>query len=509
VTATLWEDEGSLCYQVEAKGVCVARREDNHMINGTKLLNVAGMTRGRRDGILKSEKVRHVVKIGPMHLKGVWIPYDRALDFANKEKITDLLYPLFVHNIGGLLYHPTNTPRTNMVVHDSQQRRMEGGQSARNSQGPQAPPLHHHHSMGTPVPSHLSQPPPPSGPPQSNGRPGLDRTHTFPTPPASASSLIGIPNQGSSYEWGAQNMNSNVQPSQPLSIDTGLSNNRSMPSTPATTPPGNNMQGMPPYQNAPSYDNKSYYSSAPPAQTQYATQPLAQPSLNYGQPYVKNDMAPPSARPSIVQSEPDSDAKVDRYGQPNGQVSNGTPGEGEPVQEHEPEYIHDTGAGSYSARNSYTYTTNPSVGSLVGDHPQLSTSPHQNGTDRMTPRTASAASQQWPQGYNNTPPRAVAAGSLSNIVSDTRSTPNGDAYNANATYPSSYSGYSSMNGSMGSTKRMRDDEDDRVGRPDGREAEYDSKRRKTITEPPLGGPVGGSFMQLQQPVTAGGVVRRR
>lgn len=72
VTATLWEDEGSLCFQVEAQGVCVARREDNHMINGTKLLNVAGMTRGRRDGILKSEKTRHVVKIGPMHLKGVW-----------------------------------------------------------------------------------------------------------------------------------------------------------------------------------------------------------------------------------------------------------------------------------------------------------------------------------------------------------------------------------------------------------------------------------------------------
>lgn len=47
-------------------------RTDNAMINGTKLLNVAGMTRGRRDGILKSEKIRHVVKIGPMHLKGVW-----------------------------------------------------------------------------------------------------------------------------------------------------------------------------------------------------------------------------------------------------------------------------------------------------------------------------------------------------------------------------------------------------------------------------------------------------
>lgn len=30
VTATLWEDEGSLCFQVEAKGVCVARREGMH-----------------------------------------------------------------------------------------------------------------------------------------------------------------------------------------------------------------------------------------------------------------------------------------------------------------------------------------------------------------------------------------------------------------------------------------------------------------------------------------------
>lgn len=61
---------------------------DNHMINGTKLLNVAGMTRGRRDGILKSEKMRHVVKIGPMHLKGVWYetrrkPWHSSITGAN------------------------------------------------------------------------------------------------------------------------------------------------------------------------------------------------------------------------------------------------------------------------------------------------------------------------------------------------------------------------------------------------------------------------------------------
>lgn len=45
---------------------------DNNMINGTKLLNVAQMSRGKRDGILKNEAVRSVIKVGSMHLKGVW-----------------------------------------------------------------------------------------------------------------------------------------------------------------------------------------------------------------------------------------------------------------------------------------------------------------------------------------------------------------------------------------------------------------------------------------------------
>ena len=118
------------------------------MINGTKLLNVAGMTRGRRDGILKSEKMRHVVKIGPMHLKGVWIPFERALDFANKEKITELLYPLFLHNIGALLYHPTNSPRTNAVMAAAERRRIESTpQDMRNPPPPPAPSRPHHHSL--------------------------------------------------------------------------------------------------------------------------------------------------------------------------------------------------------------------------------------------------------------------------------------------------------------------------------------------------------------------------
>ncbi|CCF56440.1 hypothetical protein KAFR_0B01410 [Kazachstania africana CBS 2517] len=100
---TMWEDEKTLCYQVEANGVSVVRRADNDMINGTKLLNVTKMTRGRRDGILRGEKVRNVVKIGSMHLKGVWIPFERAYLIAQREKIVDLLYPLFVKDIKGLL----------------------------------------------------------------------------------------------------------------------------------------------------------------------------------------------------------------------------------------------------------------------------------------------------------------------------------------------------------------------------------------------------------------------
>jgi protein SOK2 len=106
LTTTFWEDEGTVCYQVESRGISVSRREDTNFINGTKLLNVAGMTRGRRDGILKSEKVRYVVKIGAMNLKGVWIPFERALELARNEGIVDVLYPLFVKDIKELYQGP-------------------------------------------------------------------------------------------------------------------------------------------------------------------------------------------------------------------------------------------------------------------------------------------------------------------------------------------------------------------------------------------------------------------
>lgn len=176
------------------------------MINGTKLLNVAGMTRGRRDGILKSEKTRHVVKIGPMHLKGVWIPFDRALDFANKEKITELLYPLFVHDIGALLYHPSNQPRPGGV--QNALAAVDRRRDARFMGAPptsQAPSLHHHHSIsgGIPAPPASSATMPTQPTPD---RPGLPRAHTFPTPPTSASSINMMDNSGANYAWNQSNV---------------------------------------------------------------------------------------------------------------------------------------------------------------------------------------------------------------------------------------------------------------------------------------------------------------
>ena len=428
------------------------------------------------------------------------IPFERALEFANNEKITDLLYPLFVHNIGGLLYHPTNQTRTNMVVQESQQRRLEGPQVAR-TPGSQPPALHHHHSLHTPVPSHLAQPPHSMG--SQPGRPALDRAHTFPTPPASASSLMGVTNQGSSYEWGNQGMGPSVQSSQPLSIDTTLNNARSMPTTPATTPPGSNIQGMQ-FQGG-HYDNtKPYYSAAPPSHAQYAPQPMT----GYGQnlpstAYLKSDMGPPSARAPGDSEAGDAAAKSDRY------APNSAPATGEPVPEQESEYVQDSGAG-YNHRGSYTYTTNSSVNTLTGEHPQLtpelSSPSQQNGSGRMTPRTGGGPPPQWASGYN-TPPRSVATSSLYNIVSDTRGTPaNGappsDSYSVSNSAPAYSTG---MNGSMPTgTKRMR--EDDEIIRPDSRGTEYDGKRRKTITE--MNGPLAGPPLGMQ-PMKAGGVMPRR
>jgi protein SOK2 len=74
------------------------------------------------------------------------IPFERALEFANKEKITESLYPLFVHNNGALLYHPVNRgfPTTAQIPRSQEQQpqNQPGDYRATGPNGEQLPPLY-------------------------------------------------------------------------------------------------------------------------------------------------------------------------------------------------------------------------------------------------------------------------------------------------------------------------------------------------------------------------------
>lgn len=92
VTPIMWDDEGVLCYTVVVgdnvigrrfgesdiaegelrKGKLIAERADNDWVNCTKAMNIVGLSRGKRDGLLKHEEQRLVVRRGSKQLKGVW-----------------------------------------------------------------------------------------------------------------------------------------------------------------------------------------------------------------------------------------------------------------------------------------------------------------------------------------------------------------------------------------------------------------------------------------------------
>lgn len=432
------------------------------------------------------------------------------MDFANKEKITELLYPLFVHNIGALLYHPTNSNRTNAVMAAAERRKLETKHQQQGILGPpgsQPPSLHHHHSMNTPVSTHVSQPPHTIAP-HPGSRPGLDRAHTFPTPPTSASSGVGMSNQGGSYDSWGQSMGGGVQNTQPLAIDTHA---HSTPNTPATTPPGAPMQAMQSYQGQQPYEgSRPMYPSTSTQQAPYAPQQSVQqpPSMarlgGSMQPnhYLKHEMGPPSSRaPGSGPEIEHADHKNDSYGhsQGNEQVGHGT-GEEEAEHEHDSEYAHDNTTAYNANRGTYnSYNSAPSLGSLHGEHPHLSPemngSPsHQNGSGRGTPRTSTGSQAQWTPGYN-TPPRAPPSSNHYNVISDARgSVSNGsgtDAY-ASGSLPSSYPP-PHVNGTSSSGKRLREDDDqDHQSRPASRGDDIDSlKRRKMGREGSVSGPAGG------------------
>ncbi|GMF07707.1 unnamed protein product [Ambrosiozyma monospora] len=100
INVSWWEEEKIPCYEVELNGVTVLRRSDNNYINATKLLNSTHMTRGKRDGILKSELNKKIVRKGPMKFMGIWLPLQKAEIIAKREGIRELLFPLFERDVG-------------------------------------------------------------------------------------------------------------------------------------------------------------------------------------------------------------------------------------------------------------------------------------------------------------------------------------------------------------------------------------------------------------------------
>lgn len=343
--------------------------------------------------------------------------------------------------------------------------------------GSQPPPLHHHHTMSNPVAGGMSQAPHAIQPHPSAGRPGLERAHTFPTPPGSATGLMGMPSQGHANDWNGPGYQ-NMPGSQPLQIDTGLSNTRSVPSTPASTPPGTMQPGMS-YSTAQGYDgSRSMYSGPPSQAAQYSTQI---PSYRQDSGYPKSEMAPPARSNDQGDVKP-SDGMLQQHGN-----EPGTHATGEDAADHENdagEYTHYS-ASNNATRGSY-YGSSTAPGSIHGDHghvsPEMRGSPHQNGSGRQTPRTTATSQTQWGSGYPTQ--RQPASEYLNNVMSD----PRGTATNGNSAsdyQPQSHyntQSYAPPNGVQSSAKRSRDPDDEEAGRGDSAHGEEPEtmKRRKTM-----------------------------
>lgn len=305
----------------------------------------------------------------------------------------------------------------------------------------------------------------------AGGRPGIDRAHTFPTPPTSASSALGgMPPQGPGYDY----MPNGVSPGQPLSIDTGATNNaRSMPTTPATTPPGQTVQTMPPYSGHQPYDNKQhYYATTPSSQTGYAMQN----GVRFD--HFKSDMGPPTA-PSTANADSSQGDHKQEY-------SGHGPADGN--DHHENGYMN--GNGNYSSGRP-EYTNGAQFHHQLS--PEMTSSPHQAGSGRGTPRTLPGSQPQWGGEYR-TPPQSN-PGSMYH--------PTGDSRSSNP--PGSVDNYASS-GYQPSLKRRRDD-DDQDARPQSRDAYhtgYDQKRQKMARPETFGMPLPN-----MQAIKSGGPMQAR
>jgi protein SOK2 len=230
--------------------------------------------------------------------------------------------------------------------------------------------------------------------------------------------------------------------------------------------------------------------SAPQSQpTQYHAQ--AQQMMPYrpheNNSYMKNDMAPPARAAEQI----DLKAGGGMLQQSNDQGSHPTGGEEGENDNDNTAYTH-TSAPYNSNRGTYPYGSSAAPGSMHGDHlsPEVTGSPHQNGSGRQTPRTAAPGPAQWNSNY-------PAAHRQSNLYGVMTTAPHGSPANGNASMDSyqqagpvsQYSSqtYGGANGTpstvSAANKRGREDEEeDSYSRPEnvpGNELEG-LKRRRTM-----------------------------
>jgi len=278
-----------------------------------------------------------------------------------------------------------------------------------------------------------------------HGRPSIDRAHTLPTPPTTASSHV-PPNPGS-YDW-ANAAAHNVDHS------TGLTNAKSLPTSPAATPPENSLQQLQYPTAQPAYDARMY-SIQPPYG--FAT-------AHHG--YGKTEMLPPPTRKletTVVKEE----------------VEAVRPDSGYTV----------TSSGGHEQRPyayQYSSTAQSANAHRVESH-KRSDSP-ENNTPR--PHTAGTPQTHWQQKTYTTPHRISTDYRPMSAGSNVHSTH--PLYSASGT-PQSYYPYAHGNGATpthapSTNKRLRDiEEEDEDGycRPTSSHGgEYDGglKRRKTVRE---------------------------
>lgn len=408
-----------------------------------------------------------------------------------------MLYPLFVQNIGSLLYHPTNQTRTSQVMAATADRRKQEPTQLRTPQPHGLPSMQESQQS-------LALPGPQAPLPSQGGmaRPSLDRSNTFPTPPASASGVMPSMGNQEGFGWQGQGMNGH-QGTYPMTVDTSIRDIRSLPATPATTPPGPTMHPMHPYPPASqAYEPSRQMYNAPSQHSPYPTSATTPHDRMYPGSYPKSEMAPPNNRGAANGEHhdgkpPNGILASDHSQQPHG-------GEEEGEHEHDPEYTHDSSSYDAVRAASYNYTA-PGVGSLTNDNnmpAEMTASPNQTaGSGRATPRTTAQSNPYYSQhaGYN-TPPRVQQSTSnLYSVMSHDRPSANGappgDVYAPAADMSSN--GYAPQppipNGSAGAMKRGRDDDDD----------VSELKRRKTLMDP------APAYDSMSRPTSAVGGAHRR